>query len=149
TSLSRSASLSEMAGSSPAMTKESSVSYVRGVEDDLADAGAGSDELVGQHGLRQRQHAVDDDPEAPLRGRLQAHARVGRRVAGGPDDGDLVVIEAVDVERHDAAAVTAGRHQAAVTRQPGERLGKEVGIADVLEHHIDAALLGDAQDFFG
>src|SRR5262249_56647511 len=97
--------------------------------------------------LRKREDATDDRGEAPARGGLQAFLHVVGRLAGRPDDSDLVVVEVVDVERHDAAAVPAGRDQAPVPGDGREGLGEETGIADVLEHDVDAAVLGDAQDF--
>ena len=57
----------------------------------------------------------------------------------------MVQVEPVDVERHDAAAVAARGNEPAAPCERREGFRKQFGIADVLEHHVDAAPFGDAQ----
>src|SRR5207237_1273024 len=113
----------------------------RGIEHHLADAKARGDQLVRAHGLRQRQNGVDQHLELAGGGRLQAGLHVGGALAGRADDGEVVVIEPIDVERHDAAAMAAGRDQPAVTRERGEGAREQLTLADILEHDVDAAAL--------
>src|SRR5262245_20516218 len=81
------------------------------------------------HGLRQRQHPIDDDLEAPRRGGLETHLDVGGRFAGRPDHGDLVVIEVLDVERHGAAAMAPAVTSRPCRPRPAKAFGNSSGSA--------------------
>src|SRR5437016_2441906 len=76
----------------------------RGIEHHLADAEARGDQLVRAHRLRQRQNGVDQHLELAGGSGLQAGLHISGALAGRADHGEVVVIEAIDAERHDSAA---------------------------------------------
>ena len=88
------------------------------IEDHLADAGRGSRPSRAPAPPATAADAVDQRLELALgRGLPGSSVDVLRRLAGRADDGDVVLVEPVDVERHDAAAMAARRDQPAAPRQ--------------------------------
>ena len=95
--------------------------------------------------LRKRHHLVDQHAIASLRRRLEPELDIARQyLAERAVDRELLEIELLRIERHRAAAVRAGCHQAAEARQASEGLGEKLRVADVLEHDVHALAVGDA-----
>ena len=81
----------------------------RRIEHDLALAFVLLDQAMRFGGLRQRQHALDLRDDFALRGGGEAVRQVRGRIAGHALDGDALVIEVREVDRH--IAVRHARRQ--------------------------------------
>jgi len=59
-----------------------------------------------------------------------------------------LLVKTPDVESDQPAAVRANGHQPTASGEAGEGTGPQSRVADILEHHINAAAPGKAQDLF-
>ena len=55
-------------------------------------------------------------------------------MAGRSNNGDLILREPINIERHSAATVSARRNQPAVARKRSKSLGEQVRRTDVFKH---------------
>ena len=120
---------------------------MRDLEDDLAELLALFQIAVGVGGLLERKDAVDDrfEPAARQQGHHGLHVTQGGAV--GADDLKLLVEDVVDLDFALVGSRAADRHQAAAARQRADRLVEDFA-ADVLDDHVDAALVGALHDLF-
>src|SRR5215471_6327318 len=72
----------------------------RRVEHDLAGDFARFHQPMGRRGLPERHDALDLRLDLALRGGRETFLQIGRIVARPTDDGDLVVVEVREIDRH-------------------------------------------------
>src|SRR5687768_4498729 len=117
---------------------------------DLPGSGTAFDDAMGERGVGEGQHAVDEHAVAAFGSRLQTEPHVGRQhLAEAAVEADLVQIQAPDVERHPAAGMRARGHQPPAAPDGRECLLEQLRVADILEHHVDALVGGDAHHLGG
>ena len=133
----------------PALLARPQLELRRGLQDHLADARAFGDETVRLGRLRERDHAVDEHAEASFGGRLEAVIHVRVALSGPAHDRDVIEIKMAHIHRHDAAAVASRGDEPSAAAKRHEGFREEVGIADILEHDVDARAAGDAHRIGG
>ena len=102
---------------------------------------------MGGGGLGEREDAVDNRLEAARSGELQDRVELGLRAHVGAQKRELAAEEEAEID----FGIVAGGGAAGDQASSGGEAGKAVvpsGRANVFENDIDAALVGDAADFF-
>src|SRR5438128_2872074 len=102
---------------------------------------------MADRGFGERQHAVDPYGADATSARFGERALdVGEARPRARDDALQAVVEPAEVELDPTAGVRARGDETSAEAQAAERLRPERAVADVLEHDVDAAPFGDAQD---
>jgi hypothetical protein len=76
-----------------------------------------------------------------LCGDLETQLDIGIGMQRAAGDRNVIQIEVIQIQGNDPACMGAGGYQPAVAGEAGQRLGKQIGVADILDHHVDAAPL--------
>ena len=95
--------------------------------------------------LRQRHDPLDLRLNLALRRGREALRQIGRIVAGPAADGDLLVIEMREIDRHVRPAMRARGHQPSAEAERHERERQHLRIGDVVVDHVDALAAGEPQ----
>ena len=120
-----------------------------GIKNDFAGDAAAVHHLMRRAACDSGMMRSISDPIAALGRGLHRQRRVRRPGAQPAENRQLEQIDAMQVHLHLSARMRARGDQSAMARHRGNHLRKQHRVADVLEHHVDTALVGDAQDFIG
>src|SRR2546425_8605261 len=102
---------------------------------------------MADRGFGERQHAVDPYGADTTGARFgERPLDVGEARPRARDDALQAVVERAEVELDLTAGVRTRGDETSAEGEAAERLRPERAVADVLEHDVDAAPLGDAQD---
>src|SRR5215467_577711 len=111
----------------------------------LAGAAAAFDDLMRAHRFRQRQDLVDQRRQMPIGRGFKAFDHILGGLLGAAINRRVLGVEIEDVQRHDAAAMTAGGDHAAAHRERGEGFREKLGITDILAYDLRALAAGERQ----
>src|SRR6185437_200996 len=115
----------------------------------FAGAAAAFDDLMRADRLRERQDLIDQRRQMAVGRGFEALDHVLGCLLGAAIDGRVLGIEIEDVQRHDAAAMAAGRDEPPAHRERGEGFREQLGIADILAHDLCAFAAGELHHLGG